>query len=168
MIKPTLLTDWSGRRVVNWLVSEKLDGWRALWDGQHLYSRQGNRYDAPDWFKAGMPASPLDGELYLGRGTRGILSGKVQSGDWSGVQFHVFDSMADGPFAERWAMLRGLALPEHCKLVWHIQIKVQSDLFVFTNRVIEAGGEGSVVRNPTALYQEGRTTLVQRLKAVVQ
>ena len=30
-------------------------------------SRQGNFYHAPDWFVAGLPNVPLDGELWLGR-----------------------------------------------------------------------------------------------------
>ncbi len=30
--------------------SEKLDGIRALWDGEHLYTRNGNRIYVPNWF----------------------------------------------------------------------------------------------------------------------
>ena len=48
-------------------MSEKLDGVRAYFDGQHFYSRQGNRFYAPDWFTQGLPPIPLDGELWIGR-----------------------------------------------------------------------------------------------------
>src|ERR1700676_2154130 len=50
-----------------WWLSEKLDGVRAYWDGTQILSRQGNLFHAPLWFSAGLPAEPLDGELWLGR-----------------------------------------------------------------------------------------------------
>src|SRR5580704_4856852 len=49
-----------------WL-SEKLDGVGAYWNGSQFLSRQGNLFHAPDWFVAGLPNTPLDGELWLGR-----------------------------------------------------------------------------------------------------
>src|SRR3984885_8336953 len=55
-------TDLSG-----WWMSEKLDGVRAYWDGKQFLSRQGNVYHAPDWFVAGLPPVPLDGELWIDR-----------------------------------------------------------------------------------------------------
>src|SRR5437879_2018744 len=56
------VTDPSG-----WLLSEKLDGVRAYWDGKQFFSRLGNLFHAPDWFLQGLPTVPLDGELWLGR-----------------------------------------------------------------------------------------------------
>lgn len=35
----------------NWWISEKLDGVRAFWDGQRLYSRQKIEWNAPTWWK---------------------------------------------------------------------------------------------------------------------
>ena len=62
----------------DWLVSEKLDGMRAWWDGKgrggeggkgSLWTRQGNRIHAPPYFTASFPPhTALDGELWLGRG----------------------------------------------------------------------------------------------------
>lgn len=51
-----------------WIVSEKLNGCRAFWDGSQLWSRGGNVIPAPAWFTAGLPTSPLDGEVWAGRG----------------------------------------------------------------------------------------------------
>jgi len=48
---------------VNFFVSEKMDGVRALWDGQSLRFRGGRLIAAPAWFLAALPAAPLDGEL---------------------------------------------------------------------------------------------------------
>src|SRR5207244_5594780 len=50
-----------------WWLSEKLDGVRAFWDGKQFWSRLGNLVHAPDWFVAGLPKEPLDGELWIGR-----------------------------------------------------------------------------------------------------
>jgi len=52
-----------------WLLSEKLDGMRAWWDGSNMWSRQGKPVYAPPWWLAALPRDfALDGELWLGRG----------------------------------------------------------------------------------------------------
>ena len=53
--------------LTGWLLSEKLDGVRAYWDGTRFLSRQGNPFHSPPWFTAELPNIPLDGELWLGR-----------------------------------------------------------------------------------------------------
>jgi DNA ligase 1 len=63
-------------RVLNpagWLVSIKLDGHRAYWNGTHFRSRGpgdnfGRIIEAPKWFTQGLPVEALDGELYAGIG----------------------------------------------------------------------------------------------------
>ncbi|HJV93246.1 MAG TPA: DNA ligase, partial [Azonexus sp.] len=50
--------------VTQYLVSEKLDGVRAIWDGQVLRFRSGKTITAPGWFTDGLPRQPLDGELW--------------------------------------------------------------------------------------------------------
>ncbi|KAJ1029514.1 hypothetical protein NDA13_002761 [Ustilago tritici] len=53
-----------------WWISEKLDGVRAFWDGQRLYSRQKIEWNAPTWWKNQLPKDiTLDGELWMSRGT---------------------------------------------------------------------------------------------------
>ncbi len=37
---------------------------RAYWNGKNFYSRQGNLFHAPDFFKAALPKVPLDGEIW--------------------------------------------------------------------------------------------------------
>ena len=54
--------------VSRYLVSEKLDGVRAVWDGEVLRFRSGRTINAPAWFVAALPKQPLDGELWIGRG----------------------------------------------------------------------------------------------------
>ncbi|CBQ72011.1 related to DNA ligase [Sporisorium reilianum SRZ2] len=52
-----------------WWISEKLDGVRAFWDGQRLYSRQKIEWNAPSWWKRLPKDITLDGELWMARGT---------------------------------------------------------------------------------------------------
>lgn len=51
-----------------WLISEKLDGVRCYWNGQAMYTRNGNPFVPPDWFRKALPKDMcLDGELWSGR-----------------------------------------------------------------------------------------------------
>ena len=38
-----------------WYMSEKFDGVRCIWDGKNLYSRNGNKFYPPSYFKAALP-----------------------------------------------------------------------------------------------------------------
>lgn len=51
--EPLLLLahSWEDEDPTGWWISEKLDGVRALWDGEKFISRLGNVYHAPDYFK---------------------------------------------------------------------------------------------------------------------
>ena len=60
---PELLPDPKG-----WFISEKLDGVRCYWNGSAMYTRNGNIFYPPDWFKKSLPSDMcLDGELWTGR-----------------------------------------------------------------------------------------------------
>lgn len=56
--KPLLADKWDedkGRDPTGYMISEKLDGVRAYWDGTNFYSREGNPFYAPAWFTKRMP-----------------------------------------------------------------------------------------------------------------
>ena len=49
-------------------MSEKLDGVRCFWNGKTMFSRNGNRFECPEWFKKQLPTDiALDGELWTKR-----------------------------------------------------------------------------------------------------
>ena len=106
----------AGQRIAGWLVQEKFNGLRCLWTGTELVSRNGERFNAPAWFTAGLPVGiPLDGELYAGVGSLGRISNLLarhKSGkdvDWQGVRFMVFDApTVRGCFSDRAWFLRGI------------------------------------------------------------
>src|SRR3954470_19990824 len=97
--------------LAGWWMSEKLDGVRAYWDGKQFISRLGNLFHAPDWFLEGLPAVPLDGELWIGRKafqrTVGIVRRQDKTSLWKEVTFVAFDARAlDAPFEDRLAFVR--------------------------------------------------------------
>ena len=92
--------------LTGWWMSEKLDGVRAWWDGKQFLSRLGNVYHAPDWFVAGLPSVPLDGELWLDRKafqrTVSIVRRQDKSDHWREIKYVLFDAPGvSGPFEER-------------------------------------------------------------------
>lgn len=155
-----------------WWMSEKLDGVRAYWDGKQFISRQGNLYHAPDWFTAGLPDTPLDGELWLDRKkfqrTISIVRRQDKSDHWKEIRFRIFDApaMAD-PFERRVKavveLLAGknlsFALPHE-----HILCKSTDHLRGELGRVEALGGEGLMLRQPESRYEVGRSSTLLKVK----
>ena len=88
-----------------YLVSEKYDGVRALWDGERLRFRSGAPVPAPQAFLRQLPPQPLDGELWLQRGRFSTLAGLVkrqgaQAADWAGIRYQLFEL----PGGRSWAL----------------------------------------------------------------
>lgn len=92
-----------------------MDGVRAYWDGQKLFSRQGKELPASRDFTLGLPTGiSLDGELWMGRGTHDRLSSLLKSNhqDWSDVQYCVFDLPSSTlPYKDRMKLLKEIELP---------------------------------------------------------
>lgn len=157
-----LLTDYRGQLIDGWLVSEKLDGWRIFWDGSQLWTREGNLLNPPDWFVAGLPETPLDGELFAGRGGFNFIQGMIASG-WDGLTFEVFDTPQPGTFRQRLKVLESLSLPDHVRVVEHsTKCKSTPHLLDLADAVCDLGGEGVVARDPRAPYVSGRSDAALR------
>lgn len=153
-------------------VSEKLDGVRARWDGAALYSRRGNRFNAPGWFVEGFPRQPLDGELWMGRGTFEVLSGAVRrktpdEAAWRRIRFMVFDLPESAtPFDERLRQLKHLLAdaPPQIRLVEQFRVASEAELMATLARVVAAGGEGLMLRDGRSPYRPGRSDDLLKLK----
>mmetsp|Transcript_142027 Transcript_142027/g.247409 ORF Transcript_142027/g.247409 Transcript_142027/m.247409 type:complete len:783 (+) Transcript_142027:75-2423(+) len=99
-----------------WWMSEKLDGVRAYWDGKNFYSRLGNQFPAPDWFKQGLPPTPLDGELWCGRRQfrrcLSIVRNRGSGSLWEYITYLVFDAPAcKQPYEQRVAHIKRVVVP---------------------------------------------------------
>jgi DNA ligase-1 len=158
--------------LAGWWMSEKLDGVRALWDGKQFISRLGNLFHAPDWFVEGLPATPLDGELWIGRKkfqrTVSIVRRQDKTDLWKEVRFVVFDAPhVNDPFERRLKAvadlfagkpLRYVAAHEHalCKNLEHLRAELA--------RVEALGGEGLMLRQPGSAYEAGRSATLLKVK----
>jgi len=139
--------------VSRYWVSEKLDGARALWDGHSLRFRSGRPVNAPAWFVAGLPAEPLDGELWIARGRFEALSGIVRrrqprDEDWRQVKFMVFE-LPDGAgsFSERIDRLQatvGRAGVPWLQAVEQFRVADRTALQAKLDEVVAGGGEGLI------------------------
>jgi DNA ligase-1 len=173
---PTLMQAgvWrAGQDPSGFLVSEKLDGVRAYWDGQTLRFRSGRAIAAPSWFTAALPQTALDGELWLGRGRFDELSGIVRraaplDGDWHQVQYMIFDLPgATEPFLER--AQRILSVVAQAKQPWlqavpHRRVTDAHSLQTLLKTTVADGGEGLVLHRANALWSPGRSDALLKLK----
>src|SRR5450432_3831247 len=155
-----------------WWMSEKLDGIRAYWDGEGFVSRAGNKFYAPDWFIADLPADTLDGELWVGRKmfsrTMSIVRSGAQSDEWKQVTYVVFDAPeAKGGFEERLVHIEKVlkrAEAPHARYLDHIRCEGVEHLKEELGRVEALGGEGLMLRQPKSAYMPGRSTTLLKVK----
>ncbi|MGE0712284.1 MAG: DNA ligase [Planctomycetota bacterium] len=173
---PALLLahSWEGHEdPTGWWMSEKLDGVRAFWDGQRFVSRLGNLYLAPEWFTAGLPRTPLDGELWIGRGEfQRTVSAvrRARAGEaWKEVRYLVFDAPAHGEaFEARHAHLRATLGADHtpyASVVDHTACEGRDHLREELARVEALGGEGLMLRQPGSRYERGRSQTLLKVKS---
>jgi DNA ligase-1 len=171
---PVLLAHkWeTGHDPTGWWMSEKLDGIRAYWDGEGFVSRLGNKFYAPDWFIADLPADTLDGELWVGRKmfqkTTSIVRSGAQSDAWKQVSYVVFDAPnARGGFEDRLAhaqkVLKRAAAP-HARWLEHVVCDSFDHLREELARVEGLGGEGLMLRRPKSNYEVGRSHSLLKVK----
>lgn len=162
-----------GIEVAAYLVSEKLDGVRARWDGRALWTRAGHRIQVPAWFTRGWPAVALDGELWLGRGRFDAGSGLVRAGDvadpaWRQLRFMVFDLPADADgFAQRSRRLASLLEPAPAPTIARVRqlhFASHAALEAHLRAVVAAGGEGLMLQHALAPYRAGRSDTLLKLK----
>jgi len=169
-----LAQDWStGQSPQGFLVSEKLDGVRALWDGQSLRFRSGLPVAAPAWFTEALPKVPLDGELWLGRGQFERLAGVVRKAqpldaEWRQVRLMVFDLPgAAGTFAQRVLGIESLvqvAGQPWLQAVAQTRVSSAEALAAMLKERVGQGGEGLMLHRADALWVPGRSADLLKLK----
>jgi DNA ligase 1 len=156
-----------------YLVSEKYDGVRAIWDGKTLRSRSGNLINAPAWFIAKLPPQRLDGELWLGRGQFEQLSGYVrkttpQDEEWRQIKYMIFElPEAPGTFEQRYQQIKQVvAATNWPQLVAVEQFRLPNNAALKRklNEVVRAGGEGLMLHLADAPYITGRNDALLKLK----
>lgn len=162
-----------GMPLSDYWVSEKYDGVRGYWDGHTLRTRGGETVAAPAWFTAGWPTTPMDGELWAGRGrfAHAQSTTRQQQPDdaaWRQMRFMVFDLPAHGGvFDERLAALKKLVASieqDWVQAVPQQRVATDAALQAMLQRTVRAGGEGLMLHKGGSLYRSGRSNDLIKLK----
>ena len=173
---PALLhaqTSPAGIDPAGYLVSEKYDGVRAVWDGRVLRFRSGLAIAAPADFVARLPGVPLDGELWLGRSRVEALSAPVRrqrpdAQAWRELRCMVFELPGEGGDVGSRAR-RIAALVRHqgfaqLQAVEQLSLDSPRTAQCRQDEVVAAGGAGLMLHRADARYETGRSASLLKLK----
>lgn len=166
---------------IGWYVSEKYDGYRAIWNGKEFFSRNGNIFVTPQWFKDWLPNDEaLDGELFMGRESfekHGLLKKKIAIDSvWkkANVNFQIFDSPTiKGDFETRQAKIKKIIHTSckkkgvgKCPLKYTKQTKINSEkqLYSTFDTLTKKGAEGVMIRSPHSPYETKRSSHLLKVK----
>ena len=167
--KLLLLNTYKDQNITNWVMSEKLDGIRAYWDGKKLISRGGKIINAPKWFTKDYPPFKIDGELWTKRGDfeniASIVRDKTPSSKWKDIKHYIFEvPQADGNLFQRLSKVEPY-INDHIKIIPQIKIKNKEHLNIFLKSIESKNGEGVVVRDPNTPYIDHRTSKALKVKS---
>lgn len=145
--------------------SPKLDGIRGLCQASTMLTRTLKLVPNEALRDIYSPYQGLDGELIYGEPTAKDVYSKSYSavmtidGSPDGVTFYVFDLLdKTRPYEDRLKMLQDMNLPPSIKVLPQTLVSDQAELDNFYAHNLEVGYEGAILRNPSAMYKEGRAT----------
>ncbi|WP_297442323.1 DNA ligase [Sulfurimonas sp.] len=164
-----LLKTYKDQNISGWVMSEKLDGIRAYWDGKYLLSRGGKIIHAPAYFTKEFPPFAIDGELWSKRSDfshiSSIVRDRVPSREWSQISYNIFEvPNAVGGLFERLEKVQPYK-SNILKIIPQIAVKSKENMRKFLKSVEAKGGEGLVVRDPNAVYIAKRTSKALKVKS---
>ena len=163
-----LLQRYKEQNISGWVMSEKLDGIRAYWDGKRLLTRKGNVIHAPKWFLAKYPPFAIDGELWSKREDfehiASIVRDKVSGEGWREIRHYIFDvPNAKGNLFARLQKVRPF-VGDVIRILPQYPIRSRAHLQRFFHQIVQNGGEGVVIRDPKAEYERKRSSTILKLK----
>ncbi|MEA1879148.1 MAG: DNA ligase [Campylobacterota bacterium] len=167
--KLMLLKTYKDQNITGWVMSEKLDGIRAYWDGIRLVSRGGKIIHAPKWFTKDYPPFELDGELWTKRNDFENISSIVRDKtpnekEWEQIKHYIFEvPSTKGNLQKRLEKVKPF-LSSTLKLLKQIPIKDKRHLDKYLNEIENKKGEGLVVRDPNVPYINKRTSKALKVK----
>ena len=174
--KPNLLLLKSYKNdinISNWLISEKLDGVRAYWNGKDLVSRNGKAFAVPSWFVKGFPPFEIDGELWTKRGdfenVISIVNRQSPHEGWRNISYQIFEvPNQEGGLLERLEVLETWLVKNPNSFIKILPQKIckgSEHLKRLLAEVEAKGAEGLVVREPNALYVGKRSKSSLKIKS---
>lgn len=163
-------------KIDSFMVSEKFDGVRGIWDGKNMFSKRGNILPIPHCFSQNLAHLGLkngefvEGELWIDYGAFEAISGllnrkNIACEDFRSVKFLIFNAQLGNKrdFSQNLAEIKsrldsaldsakGKDLAQIQVIPQHKFSKI-ADLKDFFNAVVAKGGEGLIVRDSTTAYK---------------
>ena len=169
---PDLLTNFK-----DYFVSEKKDGWQAIWTGEKLVSKSGKiEFPLPETWRRVLPegSQPIAGELII-KGKPPMEVAKLKKDDaeeWKHALFYAFDLPGSTEkFETRTKELKRIVEArckkyKECPLIYIKQTKMATPgkIMAAFNAIIEDGGEGIVLTHPESKYTTGKRRKEDRAK----
>ncbi|OHD94701.1 MAG: DNA ligase [Sulfurimonas sp. GWF2_37_8] len=163
---------YKDQNISGWVMSEKLDGIRAYWDGKTLQTRKGQEIHAPEWFVKNLPPFALDGELWSKRSDfeniQSIVVDDKPSEKWKEISYMIFEvPSAEGNFTTRLQKAHNYISANklsHLKIIEQKVCSSQTQLDAYLQQVIKNGGEGVMVKDGSKAYFEGRSDSLLKVK----
>ncbi|MCP4970117.1 MAG: DNA ligase [Arcobacter sp.] len=160
--------------ISTWVMSEKLDGIRAVWTGKELVSKKGNKIYAPKWFTVNFPNFKLDGELWTKRddfeNIQNIVMDKKPSIKWNKITYNIFEvPNSKGDFFKRLEKAKIYFKKNdtrYVKIIDQIKIKDKNHLDNFLENIVLKKGEGVIIKDPFKSYHTGRSPHILKVKKV--
>lgn len=156
----------------NWMMSEKLDGIRAYWDGKQLLSKNGNIIHAPLWFIEDFPKFKLDGELWTKRddfeNIQSIVLDKNPSDYWKEITYNIFEVPEEkGVFIKRLEKISNWQKKnnnKYIKIIEQTKCKDDKHLEEYLEKLVNLKAEGLMLKNPFLEYFTGRSSNILKVK----
>lgn len=156
-------------------VSEKLDGIRAITFKGKLYTRNGLKIHAPQWFLDSIPEGSYDGELWTTRGDFQKLSSIVRKkiprdSEWKTVSYRIFDDYdSKNTFSATYNRLKKklpLCGSSNSRVCLEPQTYTEShnEIMQQFRQVRNKNGEGVILRKNTPYKQGVRTENMLKVK----
>ncbi len=172
-VEVQLAKSYQQQPINDYLVSEKLDGVRAIWKNNQLVTRNGNVIHAPTWFTEDWPSEWLDGELWSSHGdfefiASTVLDTKANHQAWRKIRFYVFDMPNHSQaFHQRYLNYKILieATPsDYLAAIEQRQFTTYQELDAYYQARINQGAEGIMLHAKDAQFSDGRSDNLLKLK----
>jgi DNA ligase-1 len=172
-----LAMDFKGQDLAGFFVSEKMDGYRSIWNGKNFISRTGHIIQLPFDVTIGLPENLiLDGELWFGRGNFQectVLRRKyISENDISRMKFVVFDVVNELPFEIRLASAQKAVTRailhgnSYVEMVEYKIVKNTQEALAMMTELCRKNAEGMMARAPQSLYETKRSKFLLKLKPI--
>lgn len=161
------------KNIDQYWISEKLDGIRGYWNGQQLFTRQGNIIKSPKWFTRNWPNTVMDGELWIARSQfqatlSCVLKVSVDNNCWQQVRFMIFDLPGNkNNFTDRIKSMKFIVHQtesNYLRMIEQFKVKNIDELTQKLNVVIKMNGEGLMLHKGDSFYQIGKSANLMKLK----